>query len=152
MGSVYHKQALQWFNQPNIMHIMDGRYGLLSQLGKSPTFHHQVASTGRDGLREALKLGRKEEVNYDLSPLGEIRNFPDFFAGGLFHAFSSSPQLEPGSSIFMCRPSCRLTPKKVSKDCEHSGLGASDLGLGGDPGGGFVFLFGKLIFSPQIHL
>lgn len=68
-----------------------------------------------------------------------IRNFPDFFAGGLFHAFPSSPQLEPGSSIFMCRQSCRLTPKKVSKDCEHSGLGASDLGLGGDPGGGFVF-------------
>ena len=75
--------------------------------------------------------------------------------GGLFHAFSSSPQLEPGSSIVMSRLSCsRLTPKKVSKDCEHSGLGASDLGLGGDPGGGFVFLFGKLklIVSPQIHL
>lgn len=40
------------------MHIM-GAMVCFPNLEKSPTFHHQVASTGRDGLREALKLGRK---------------------------------------------------------------------------------------------
>ena len=100
---------------------------------KKPYFSSPGGVYGPRWFARGIETGQKGKT-------GEIWNFPDFFAGGLFHAFSSSPQLEPGSSIFMSRLSCRLAPKKVSKDCEHSGLGASDLGLGGDPGGGFVFL------------
>ena len=43
--------------------------------------------------------------------------------------------------------------KSQPKDCEHSGFGASDLGLGGDLVTWWwicFFLFGKLIFSPKM--
>lgn len=82
-----------------------GRYGLLSQLGKKPYFSSPGGVYGPRWLARGIETGQKGKT-------GEIRNFPDFFAGGLFHAFSSSPQLEPGSSIFMRRLSCRLTPRK----------------------------------------